>query len=50
MRQPKPYAIVSHEWKKKTIEERQQEITDLATEPVLFKGPFNPDQPMYWEK
>ena len=22
----------------------------MDTEPVLFKGPFNPGQPMYWEK
>ena len=50
VKQPRPYVIVSHEWKKKTIEERQQEINDLDTEPVLFEGPFNPGQPMYWEK
>ena len=49
-KQPRPYVIVSHEWTKKTVTERQRDINDLESDPVLFHGPFNPAQPIYWEK
>ena len=39
--------ITHHEWKEKSREEKQQEITDLDTQPVIYK---QSKSDIHWEK
>lgn len=37
----KPYKIEAHQWKEKSREARQAEIKDFDADPVIFEGPPN---------